>query len=83
MSYHYHPSIGTFHLSTSKPRRVVPAGQRHKWSCIPKRGQSATCLKCGCVKTCRPDYEISYLVTGARLPDLTRPACTGSPTPTR
>lgn len=82
MSFYYHPSIGTFHLQTAKPRRVVPAEQRHKWSQkLTRRGDSATCLKCGCVKTYCPDYEIRYHVPGAKLPDLTRPACTGSPTP--
>lgn len=83
MSFHYHPSIGAFHLQEVKRPRVVPSHERHKWSQkLTRRGDAATCLKCGCVKTYRVDYEISYLVPGARLPDVHRPACTGSPTPT-
>jgi hypothetical protein len=56
---------------------VVPAGERHKWSRIPQRGQTATCLRCGCQKCYRLNYEMVHRLAG-RLEILTeRPACTG------
>jgi hypothetical protein len=67
-----------FHLSTVKPARVVPAGERHKWL-IKKLlwNQSTTCDKCGCKKTLRRDYTTVFQMPGG--PELTeRPACTGN-----
>ena len=63
------------HLSTVKPPRVVPAAERHKWSRIPKRGQTAHCLKCGCVKCYRLSYETVYRLIGADDVLTERPAC--------
>jgi hypothetical protein len=80
MSFQYYPGIGVVHLQTVKPARVVPGPKRHKWSRKPERGQTAKCLKCGCVKCYRLNYETVY-----RLPDsaeiLTeRPDCFSIPT---
>lgn len=69
------------HLSTVAPRRVVPAAERHKWSRIPQRGQTARCLHCGCVKCYRLDYETVYRLAGATEILTERPACTGKPSP--
>jgi hypothetical protein len=70
-----------YHLQTVKPPRVVPGNERHKWDSKPAWGESATCVKCGCVKhrlKTQPDYTERYQLAGttALLPE--RPACTGS-----
>lgn len=68
-----------YHLQEVSPRRVVPANEKHKWSRIPERGQTATCTKCGCQKCYRLTWDTVF-----RLKDSTeilteRPACTGKP----
>jgi hypothetical protein len=81
LSYHMvpkaAPAMGGFHLSTVKPPRIVPAGERHKWSGPAVRGGKAvTCQRCGCVKRYCRDYSTTY-----RMPDgpevTERPNCTG------
>lgn len=69
------------HLSVGKVPRVVPAAEKHKWSRVPERGQTARCLKCGCVKCYRLSYETVYRLKGSADILTERPACTGTPTP--
>ncbi len=77
MSFYHDPAIGTFHLQEVKPPRVVPSHERHKWSRIPQRGQTAICLKCGCAKCYRLDYNTVYRLAGSSEILAERPACTG------
>lgn len=63
------------HLSTVKPPRIVPAAERHKWSRVPLRGQTARCLKCGTVKCFRLDYETVYRRKDSNVILTERPAC--------
>jgi len=72
----YAPGV---HLSFVKAPRVVPAAERHKWSRIPERGQTAKCLKCGCVKCYRLNYETVFRQAGSSEILTERPACTGTP----
>lgn len=65
------------HISYAKPRCVVPAAERHKWSRVPERGQTARCLKCGTVKCYRRDYNTVYRLKGSTEVLEQRPACTG------
>lgn len=65
------------HLSIVKPRRNTPTAERHKWTCVPKRGQQAICLKCGCEKRYQLDYAISYRVAGESALNILRPTCNG------
>ncbi len=65
------------HLSMLPPRRVVPAEERHKWSRIPKRGETARCLKCGTVKCYRLNYETVYRLAGSTEVLEERPSCFG------
>jgi len=81
MSFQHIPGVGVVHFQEVKRPRVVPAAERHKWSRIPQRGQTATCLKCGCQKCYRLNYEVVYRLAGS-LDILTeRPACTGGQKP--
>jgi hypothetical protein len=85
MSFEHIPGVGMVHFQTVKAARVVPGHERHKWDGKPAWGESATCLKCGCVKhrlKTQPDYTERYQLAGttAMLPE--RPACTGTPKPT-
>ena len=77
MGFYHDPNIGTYHLQEVKPPRVVPAHERHKWSRIPERGQTATCLKCGCQKCYRISYETVYRLAGTTEVLMERPPCTG------
>ena len=63
------------HLSMTKPARVVSAAERHKWSRVPLRGQTARCLKCGAVKCYRADYETVYRLKESTLILRERPPC--------
>ena len=65
------------HLNEVKQARVVPGHARHRWSRIPKRGQVATCQKCGCQKCYRVDYETVYRLAGSQDILTERPDCTG------
>ena len=79
MGFHHDPQLGTYHLQEVKRPRVVPAHERHKWSRIPKRGQTAVCLKCGLAKCFRLTYEMVYRQAGSTEILTERPACTGRP----
>ena len=63
------------HLNTVKPARVVPGPQRHNWSHTPKRGEVATCVKCGCKKIYQNDWQILYRLKGHSETTVHRPAC--------
>jgi hypothetical protein len=80
MSFHYISGVGLVHFNEVKPPRVVPGHERHKWDGKPEWGESATCVKCGCVKRRKktyPDWTETYQMPGAE--EVTeRPACTGS-----
>ena len=65
------------HLSLAKARRQVPAGEQHRWSRKPERGQTARCVKCGCVKCYRVDYNTVFRLKGSTDILTERPACTG------
>ncbi len=89
MSYEPRPFVETLetdegpvriHISYAKPRRVVPAAERHQWSRKPERGETARCLKCGTVKCHRLDYNTVYRLKGSTEVLEERPACTGKPT---
>lgn len=67
------------HFSYVKPPRVVPAALRHRWSRVPERGQTARCLKCGCVKCYRLDYNTVYRLSGSTQVLQERPDCSGKP----
>ena len=78
MSFEIFPGVGVVHLQTVKPARVVPAGERHKWSSKAVRGgKPVTCLKCSCKKSYLRDYRTLYLMPGGRALTEERPACTG------
>ena len=77
MSFQYLLSVGVVHFNEVTPPRVVPGHERHKWNRIPKRGQTATCLKCGCAKCYRLDYNTVYRLAGTSDVLTERPACTG------
>lgn len=79
MGFYHDSQLGTYHLQEVKPPRVVPAAERHKWNRIPKRGQVATCLKCGCQKCYRLSHEVVFRQAGSVEVLTERPACTGSP----
>lgn len=72
-----------FHLHTMKPPRVVPGPERHRWNGRPAWGETATCLKCGCIKSrSKLDYQKHYTLPGH--PSTTQrppcPAATAAPT---
>jgi hypothetical protein len=75
MSFYHMPGVGMVHLNEVAPRRVVPAAERHKWSRIPKRGETARCEKCGCVKCYRLTYETVYRLADSSEILTERPAC--------
>lgn len=63
------------HLNTVKPPRVVPGALRHKWDINPKRGETATCVKCGCAKIYQRDWQLLYRLKGEALLLENRPNC--------
>lgn len=63
------------HLNTVTPPRVVPGALRHKWDIVPRRGQTATCVKCGCAKTYLKDWQILYRLKGEIQQLVDRPNC--------
>lgn len=76
MSLHYLPGIGTVHLQTVKPARVVPAHERHRWDAKPGWGETATCTKCGCMKIRKkPEYQEYYRQPGTLELLTERPNC--------
>ena len=75
MSFQHIPGVGTVHFQDIKPPRVVPGPERHRWTRIPQRGQTATCLKCGCQKCYRLDYSTVYRLQGQTKILTERPAC--------
>lgn len=77
MSFYALPGGGWVHLNEVKPPRVVPADKRHKWSRIPKRGETARCVKCGTVKCYRHTWETVYRQAGSDEILTERPDCTG------
>lgn len=77
MSFEHVPGVGMVHFQEVKQARVVPAHERHKWNRVPQRGQTATCVKCGCVKCYRISYETVYRQPGSSEILTERPACTG------
>lgn len=85
MSFEHIPGIGMVHFLVVKPPRIVPGHERHKWNSKPRWGESATCLKCGCVKyrnkpeysertRCRAEHEPpnGLLVLGKQHPSIAR-----------
>lgn len=79
MSFQNIPGVGVVHFNEVKQARVVPGNERHKWSRTPKRGETARCVKCGCAKSYRLDYETVYRLIGSSEILTERPACTGAP----
>lgn len=82
MGFYYDPVMGFYHVNEAKPRKQVPNNERHKWNRKPIWGESATCLKCGCIKRMKrtlPDYTETYQMPGADEVSV-RPACTGKAT---
>lgn len=79
MSFEHIPGVGMVHFQEVPPRRVVPAAERHRWSRIPQRGETARCQRCGCVKCYRTDYNTVYRLAGRSEILQERPACTGKP----
>jgi hypothetical protein len=77
MSFQHVPGVGMVHFNEVRRPRVVPAHERHKWNRIPKRGQTARCIKCGCLKCFREDYNVVYRLTSESPIVMERPACTG------
>jgi hypothetical protein len=81
MSFQHFPGVGMVHLQEVKRARVVPGPERHKWSRIPQRGQTATCTKCGCQKCYRKDYNVVYRPKGQTEILTERPACSAPAAP--
>ena len=63
------------HLNTVKPPRVVPRALQHKWDFNPKRGETATCVKCGCAKIYQKDWQLLYRLKGESQLLENRPNC--------
>jgi len=78
MGFYNSPEFGTYHLNEAKAPRIVPGNERHKWDRKPHYGESATCIKCGCVKHIPRGYvdPETYQMPGEEKV-TTRPACTG------
>ncbi|MDF7813629.1 hypothetical protein [Hymenobacter sp. YC55] len=77
MSFEFIEGVGIVHFNLTKPARVVPGHERHKWSRKPLRGQTAVCLKCGTAKCYRLSYEVVYRRAGEAQILTERPTCTG------
>lgn len=72
--------MGLVHFQEVAPARVVPGHERHKWDRKAAWGETATCLKCGCIKwrlKTQPDYSEVYQMPGSTAMLEERPACTG------
>lgn len=77
----YLPGVGGFILTTASTRKATPSAQKHTWDIPkPRRGQTATCVKCGCLKIHQLNYFTFYQAAGSSVKTLARPPCSGPTT---
>lgn len=64
-----------YHISLAKKPRTVPRSQQHRWDLQPRRGQTATCLDCGCQKIHQLNCLTFYRATPGSTLQQQRPSC--------